>query len=84
MLDTIENGYVLPLYAEPTPYSRPNQKSALVDRQFVEAADVDLLKGGYILYIETVTDPPYVYSPLSVITNQSGKKATGAESKICK
>ena len=71
ILDTIENGYVLPLYAEPTPYSRPNQQSALVDRQFVEAAVVDLLKGGYI---ETVTDPPYVCSPLSVITNQSGKK----------
>ena len=28
ILDTIENGYVLPLNAEPTPYSRLNQQSA--------------------------------------------------------
>ena len=25
ILDTIENGYLLPFYNEPVPYSRPNQ-----------------------------------------------------------
>ena len=71
ILDTVEKGYVLPLYAEPTSYSRPNQQSAFVNNEFVGGAVDNLLKGGYI---EAVSDPPYVCSPLSVVTNQSGKK----------
>ena len=46
ILDTIENGYLLPLYNEPTPYSRPNQKSALVEKDFVNGAVAELLGGG--------------------------------------
>ena len=71
ILDTIENGYVLPFYNEPEPYTRPNQKSALVERDFVNGAVADLLAGGYI---EVAREVPHVCSPLSVITNQSGKK----------
>ena len=67
ILNTIENGYVLPFYNEPAPYSRPNQKSAMVERDFVNK----LAAGGYI---EVAPEVPQVCSPLSVITNQPGKK----------
>ena len=63
--------YVLPFYNEPAPYSCPNQKSGLVERDFVNGAVADLLAGGYI---EVAPEVPQVCSPLSVITNQSGKK----------
>ena len=71
ILDTVENGYVLPFFNEPEPYTRPNQKSALIEREFVNGAVADLLAGGYI---EIAQEVPHVCSPLSVITNQSGKR----------
>ena len=60
-----------PFYNEPAPYSRPNQKSVLVERDFVNGAVADLLAGGYI---EVAPEVPHVCSPLSAITNQAGKK----------
>ena len=77
----IKNGYVLPFYNEPEPYTRPNQKSALVKRDFVNGAVADLLAGGYI---EVAREVPHVCSPLSVITNQSGKEEAGRESETRK
>ena len=71
ILDIIENGYLLPFYSEPEPYTRPNQKSALIERDFVKGAVADLLAGGHI---EVAQEAPHVCSPLSVIINQSGKK----------
>ena len=59
-LDTVRNGYVLPFYLLPTSYSRPNQSTALIEREFVDKAVYELLKGGYI---ERAEAPPVVCSP---------------------
>ena len=70
-MDTITKGYVLPLFSEPTPYSRPNQHSALAEVDFVNKAVGELLAGGYV---EKTEEPPIVCSPLSVVASGSGKK----------
>ena len=62
---------MLPFYNEPEPYTRPNQKSALIERDFFNGAVADLLAGGYI---EIAREATHVCSPPSAITNQSGKK----------
>ena len=64
----IEDGYVLPFYNEPEPYTCPNKKSAVIERDF---ANGDLRAGGYI---KVAREVPHVCSPLSVLTNQSEKK----------
>ena len=80
ILDTIENGYVLPFYNEPESYTRPNQKSALVERDFVNGAVADLLAGGYI---EVAREVPHVQSAIG--DNQSvGGKEAGSESETRK
>ena len=71
VLDTVRNGYILPFYSLPTPYSRPNQRTALLEREFVNGAVSDLQNGGYI---EEAKEPPVVCSPLSVVMNGVGKK----------
>ena len=71
VLDTVMNGYVLPLLMEPTVYTRPNQQSALDEAKFVDTAVSELLGGGYI---EKVVDTPRVCSLLSVVCNGVGKK----------
>ena len=43
LIDTITEGYVLPLMSEPAPYSCPNQQSAQLESEFVSRAIVDLL-----------------------------------------
>ena len=70
-VDTVMNGYVLPLLMEPTVYTRPNQQSALDEAEFVDTAVSELLGGGYI---EKVVYTPRVCSPLSVVCNGVGKK----------
>ena len=55
----------------PTPYSRPNQRTALLEREFVNGAVSELQKGGYI---EEAKELPVVCSPLSVVMNGVGKK----------
>ena len=57
VLDTVRNGYVLPFYLLSTPYSRPNQHTARIEREFVDKAVYELLKGGYI---ERAESPPVV------------------------
>ena len=71
VLDTVRNGYILPFYSLPTPYSRPNQRTALLEREFVNGAVSELQNGGYI---EEAKEPPVVCSPLSVVMNGVGKK----------
>lgn len=56
VFDTIAKGYVLPLFSEPTPYSCPNQHSALAKVDFVNKAVSKLLVGGYI---EKTEGPPF-------------------------
>ena len=75
VLETLRNGYVLPLYSEPTPYARPNQYSAQVEVEFFTNAVAELLKGGYIEKVH-VAELPVVCSPfhLSVVTKGVGKK----------
>ena len=71
VLDTVRNEYVLPFYSLPTPYFRPNQRTALIEREFVDKAVYELLKGGYT---ERTEASPVVCSPLSEVTNGVGKK----------
>ncbi|KAL5479677.1 hypothetical protein EMCRGX_G023233 [Ephydatia muelleri] len=47
------------------------QRTALIEREFVDKAVYELLKGGYVEWAES---PPVVCSPLSVVTNGVGKK----------
>ena len=63
--------YVLPFVAEPTPYCRANQRSAIVEAEFVEIAIKELLEGGYV---DRVAEQPHVCSPISVVRSGSGKK----------
>eukprot|EP00731_Ephydatia_muelleri_P023446 Em0015g1029a len=71
VIDTITEGYVLPLMSEPPPYSRPNQLSAQLESESVSKAVVELLAGGYV---ERSSEPPTVCSPLSVVVSGAGKK----------
>ena len=48
LIDTSVKDYVLPFVAEPTPYCRANQHSAIVEAEFVEIAIKELLEGGYV------------------------------------
>eukprot|EP00731_Ephydatia_muelleri_P008089 Em0004g427a len=67
----LRNGYVLPLFAEPTAYKRANQCSAYTNSDFVHKAVSELVNGHIV---EEVQEPPYTCSPLSVVENSSGKK----------
>ncbi len=71
VLGIIESGYVLPLKAEPTPYSRKNQVSAFQNGAFVQESINDLLATGCILEVPSA---PHIRSPLSVVVSSSGKK----------
>ena len=71
IIDVIKEGYVLPLFTEPTVYRKANQKSALNNIEFVDNAVLDLVQGNYV---EPVVSTPHVCSPLSVVENSSGKK----------
>ncbi len=71
VLSIIRDRYVLPLLAEPAVYSRPNQQSALENREFVSSAVSELVTYGCA---RMVCEPPHVCSPLSVLENSVGKK----------
>ena len=59
------------IYSLATPYSWPNQRTAMIEREFVNRAVGELQKGGYV---EEAKDTPVVCCPLSVVTNGVGKK----------
>ena len=71
IIDSISNGYKLPLLSGPPQYIKPNQKSALDNAEFVETSLVDLLSNRCVL---KVAEMPHVCSPLSVVSNRVGKK----------
>ena len=71
IIDCIKEGYKLPLLSLPEPYRKPNHKSALQNKEFVNQAVSDLINNRCVVIIENV---PPVCSPLSVVINDSGKK----------
>ena len=52
IIHLIQNGYVLPLFSVPTPYSGCNHKSALEQKDFVTRTVLDLLATGCILKVD--------------------------------
>ena len=71
LIHTIVKGYALPFVAKPTPYCHANQRSAIVEAEFVEIAIKELLEGGYV---DRVTEQPHVCSPISVVSSGNGMK----------
>ena len=67
----IKNGYMLPLFVEPSSYRKANQYSAYANADLVCKAGNDLVKGWLV---QEVAKPPYISSPLSVVENSVGKK----------
>ena len=52
IIDSIRNGYVLPLFSAPTPYIDCNHKSAREQKDFVTSA-IKNLSTGYRLYFKS-------------------------------
>ena len=71
VIEWIKQGYKLPLLSLPDPFERANHKSALENKDFVSGALKDLVNNCCVLEVCSV---PRVCSPLSVVTNSSGKK----------
>ena len=71
VLDTIEHGYKIPLLSQPCKTYCKNNKSALLEPEFVSEAINDLLDRALI---EKCKDTPYVVNPLTVSAHSSGKK----------
>ena len=70
VIECIEKGYKLPLLFLPPPFIAKNQKSANNTPSFVTEAVAELLRNHCI---QTVTQKPHICSPLSVVSNSSGK-----------
>ena len=70
VLDCINHGYCLPLKFLPPPYAQDNHKSASLQQQFVDEAVKSLLKNRCVM---KVSEKPYICSPLSVVSNATGK-----------
>ena len=71
VLDTIQNGYVIPFLEPPMSMFLKNNKSSLKNADFVDHAISDLLDTGCI---QEVPFKPFVVNPLSVATQNSCKK----------
>lgn len=71
VLNTIKNGYVIPFLTPPPTMFFKNNKSALLNSDFVNQAVADLIDSGCAY---EVPFQPYVVNPLSVASNKSGKK----------
>jgi len=67
VIDCIREGYKLPLRTLPSRFSKPNQKSALDNEEFVTQ---ELEQNGCIM---RVTEQPYICNSLSVAANSRGK-----------
>ena len=70
IIDTIENGYRLPLLAVPEDTFLKNNKSALDNSEFVTSEIQKLVQTGALLFVQ---DKPTVVNALTVATNASGK-----------
>ena len=72
IIDTIENGYVVPFTEIPPPMNIKDNKSAIKNEHFVDQSISDLLESGCV---QELPFHPWVVSPLSVAENKgSGKK----------
>ena len=71
IIDSIRNGYVLPLFSAPTPYIGCNHKSAREQKDFVTSAVKDLLATGCILKVDK---RPFICSPLSVVEGSNKRR----------
>lgn len=71
VLDVIENGYTIPFYSLPPKMVLKNNKSALINAEFVEEAICDLLNRGLAVKCEVL---PHCVNPLSVSVQSCGKK----------
>ena len=71
ILDTLENGYKIPFYSMPQKSSCKNNKSALLEPDFVEEAITDLLDRNLI---EVCTVQPFIVNPLTVAHNKEKKR----------
>lgn len=71
IIDTIQNGYVIPFSEPPVSMFLRNNISAITNEEFVGQAISDLLDSGCV---HEIPFKPFVVNPLSVVTNSSGKK----------
>ena len=71
VLDTIRNGYKIPLFSTPPTAHLANNRSALNHESFVVQAITDLLSKGLI---EECSNKPYVVNPLTVSVQNNEKK----------
>ena len=67
IIDTIENGYVVPFTEIPPPMNIKNNTSAIKNEHFVDQSISDLLESGCI---QEVPFHPWVVSTLSVAENK--------------
>ena len=61
---SIQEGYMLPLFSVPSPYMSCNHRSTLEQKEFATSAVVELLATNCILKMD---DKPSICSPLSVV-----------------
>lgn len=71
IISTISTGYVIPFIMPPKQMCMKNNRSALLNMEFVSEAVSDLLETGCILQVPF---KPVIVNPLSVAVNGSGKK----------
>ena len=71
VLGVIAEGYMLPVKADPPPFTRQNQAPARLSAQFVQQSVAELLASGCI---EEVTKKPHICSPLSVVESSGERK----------
>ena len=72
IIDTIRNGYLLPLKSTPSAYQHSNKASALDNALFVNESILQLLEDGCIVEVD---EKPTICSSLSVVDNKSQKTA---------
>ena len=71
IMSIIENGYRIYFTCAPPPMNNKNNSSALLNTDFVRITILQLLSSGRII---EKSQPSYVNSPLSVVTQATGKK----------
>ena len=71
VIDWIQEGYKLPLISIPPTFFQANHKSAIDNSEYVSKTIKDLLNNRCI---QEVASRPHICSPLSVVSNDMGKK----------
>jgi len=70
IIETVSEGYKLPLLSLLQTYERRNQSSAYQHADFVSSAITELMQSRCI---QKVAFKPHICSPLSVVSNNAGK-----------